>query len=88
VIAVIFEAEPHSNRCDRHLNTGAYNLNYEEGVIRYVLLGSPGRNRNRAEKSGNLRDFCFRTGIDTPKNRGCYRTLSDLRQKFFTYVPM
>jgi hypothetical protein len=38
-------------------------------------LAPPGRNRNHAEKTCNLRDFSFPFGFDAPKNTPSKRWL-------------
>jgi hypothetical protein len=41
----------------------------------FLQFGSPGRNLNHAEKTGNLLSFWFRLGIDTPSNTPSERWL-------------
>jgi len=40
----------------------------QEACVSDCFYGSPGRNRNQIEKTGNLCDFRFWFGTDTPKN--------------------
>jgi len=47
----------------------------QEACVSDCFYGSPGRNRNQIEKTGNLCDFRFWFGTDTPKNTPSKRWL-------------